>query len=79
MKEEKEVRFNRFKNELIRLQEGEQFCKKCSGKGVVPNKNKIYYSSVFPKLKYLTCSECLGDGKIDWIEKITGKENGKRR
>lgn len=67
-----DVRFNRYKNKLISLREDETFCKKCNGKGIIKNKYK-YRIPPFNKIKYLTCNECLGDGKYDWIEQATGK------
>ena len=66
-----DIRFNKFKNKIISIREGEQFCKKCKGTGVVPNRSK--YQIPFVLSKYLTCSECFGDGKIDWVELVTGK------
>lgn len=45
------------------LEEGECFCNLCKGKGRVLCKDNIY----------ATCMDCKGTGKIDWVEKITGK------
>jgi len=67
------TRFNKYKKRLITLRDGEQFCKKCDGKGIVSNRLTIHDRSTFVAAKYLICSECLGDGKIDWVEKVTGK------
>lgn len=66
-----DVRFNKFKNKLITLRDGEQFCKKCKGMGAVPYKNPKKIS--FLATKFLTCSVCFGDGKLDWVEQATGK------
>ena len=64
--------FNKYKNKLIYLKEGEDFCKKCKGKGMVTIKGKFRF--IFStKYHTLKCNVCLGDGKIDWIEKVTGK------
>jgi DnaJ-class molecular chaperone len=63
--------FNKYKNRFITLEEGEEFCEKCKGKGITVVKLKALNMTLFRKP--LTCSECLGDGKIDWIEKVTGK------
>jgi DnaJ-class molecular chaperone len=61
-------KYNWFKRTLIFLKDGEQFCDKCGGWGVVSrtNPNK--------KVTRLTCSKCLGEGKLDWVEKVTGKK-----
>jgi len=67
-----DLRFNKFKNQFISLRKGEQFCKKCKGRGVVLNEN-TQNRTPFLASKYLTCSICFGDGKLDWIEKATGK------
>ncbi len=67
-----EKRFNTFKNKFIKLSEGEQFCKKCRGRGMVPNKSKEKFFP-FSKRQFLICNICLGDGKIDWVEKVIGK------
>jgi DnaJ-class molecular chaperone len=52
----------------IYIGEGETLCKKCKGRGRVPLKDK---SDVRVTLE---CSECLGEGKIDWVEIITKKK-----
>jgi len=51
----------------VELQEGEQFCPKCNGKGRVKKNN-------LPLSITLECDKCLGSGKLDWIEKATGKK-----
>ena len=63
MLEEDLRRYNSHKKQIIELCEGEEFCPKCFGKGKVPIRDNIV----------LTCNICAGDGKIDWVEKITGK------
>jgi len=65
--------FNKYKNKLVSLGEGEEFCKKCKGKGMVSIKGKFHNPFSSTKYHTLRCSVCLGDGKIDWIEKVTGK------
>ena len=62
--------YNSFLKNYIILQEGEQFCPKCKGKGLVRIKNATSIGAKFS----LKCDKCLGDGKIDWIEKVTGKK-----
>ncbi len=60
------MRYNRHKQKYIVLKEGEYFCKKCNGSGDVPRSNATHR-------KNLICSKCLGEGKLDWIEKAVGK------
>lgn len=67
----KERRFNKYLNSLIIVNEGEQFCKKCRGEGRVPNGPK--FRRPFLRATYLQCDVCLGSGKLDWVEKATGK------
>ena len=69
--------FNEYKNRLITLRKGEEFCKKCKGKGLVSSKGKFHNLPFTKKYHTLICHVCLGDGKIDWIEKITGKPKTK--
>lgn len=64
-------RYNAHLKKIIELSEGEEFCSKCDGKGVVPKEGKIFAcKAILP----LICSKCLGDGKIDWVEKVLGKK-----
>jgi len=52
---------------MVDLKEGEIVCDKCSGTGrteVKRNSINFYASGMCPK--------CLGKGKLDWIENITG-------
>ncbi len=62
------TRYNKYKKQLDDLKDGEEWCPKCKGKGIV----KYPGIARLPR-KGLICSECFGDGKIDWIEKATGK------
>ena len=66
--------YNKYKRKVIVLSEGEEFCKKCRGRGVVYAPGKLKNPSFTTKVYPLRCNECLGDGKIDWIEKVTGKQ-----
>lgn len=53
-----------------RLEEGEVFCDRCNGTGIVDNtKGSGTYN----------CRKCLGTGKLDWIENVVGKSNDKPR
>ena len=47
----------------MNLKEGEMMCDKCDGKRFTLS------DTMFPIL----CSKCNGEGKVDWIENITGK------
>ena len=62
------MRYNSHLKQHIVLQEGEHFCKKCGGAGMVARSNS------FRKEK-LICEKCLGEGKLDWIEKAVGKRS----
>lgn len=61
-------RYNINKKRYIELKEGERFCFKCDGKGCAPKKKEGLRTVM------LKCNECLGDGKIDWIEEVIGKK-----
>jgi DnaJ-class molecular chaperone len=67
-------RYNAHKKNYVVLEEGQEFCRKCGGSGLV-RKNR-YDKRPFPpvpKNHMLVCDNCLGEGKIDWVEKATGK------
>jgi DnaJ-class molecular chaperone len=63
-------RYNSNLKRYIEIREGEEFCPKCDGKGRVPKSQGIgrMLGST------LECNECLGEGKIDWVEKAVGKK-----
>lgn len=63
-------RYNCHLKKIIELSEGENFCLKCDGKGVVPKEGKIFGRK---GIINLVCNKCLGDGKLDWVEKVVGK------
>lgn len=65
-------RYNVNLNKFIELTDSEVFCHKCSGCGrIYKGRNKIFFGS---KTKTtLCCDLCLGDGKLDWVEKVVGK------
>ena len=62
---------NSYYNKIIYINEGEEICPKCKGKGRVPKNGKILSSSATMMLR---CNICSGDGKIDWVEKVVGKK-----
>jgi hypothetical protein len=57
--------YNKYLNIFINVSEGEELCPKCLGKGVVPLRKILKEKRV----RNLTCNECLGKGKLDWVEK----------
>lgn len=63
------TKYNKHKKHLVDLNEGEEWCPKCKGVGVIKLPGITGWFN-----KTLICSECFGDGKIDWIEKATGKK-----
>ncbi len=66
-----DLRYNKFKKIHLKLNEGEEFCKRCDGSGMV--KSAKSYPGLIKKHGLLLCIDCMGDGKIDWVEKATGK------
>jgi excinuclease UvrABC ATPase subunit len=50
----------------VKLEEGEVFCNKCKGEGVIPLDEKRYLNG-----SWYSCSRCRGTGKMDWISNIT--------
>lgn len=62
-----EKQYNLNTRRYVTVQEGEHLCPKCRGKGRVPMKH-----SKIPSM-LLECDKCLGVGKLDWVEKATGK------
>jgi hypothetical protein len=55
----------------MNLEKGEVICDRCFGKGVMritEQRGKSFY----PVKKM--CDKCHGDGKLDWIENIRGKD-----
>lgn len=64
------MRYNSHTRKHIVLKEGEYFCKKCNGSGVVPRSNGYHKRN-----STLVCDKCLGEGKLDWIEKAVGKRS----
>ena len=61
------VNFQRF----IHLRPGQEYCEKCKGRGTVRILKRKMLRNEFTSL---ICSNCLGEGVIDWIEKAMGKK-----
>jgi len=66
-----EERYNKVKKCLIRLNKGEEWCKKCEGSGSIIYKRG---TGMFIDGCSLICNRCKGDGKVDWLEKAIGKK-----
>jgi len=62
---------NTYLKKYITLDEGEEFCPNCKGKGKLPLKFDGKGLSML-----LRCHVCGGEGKLDWIEKVVGKKRG---
>jgi DnaJ-class molecular chaperone len=54
----------------MKIKDYEYICDKCDGLGLVKRK----YEEFEFVTKSTTCPKCLGDGKLDFIENITGKK-----
>jgi len=68
-------KYNKFKKCYTELKEGEEFCKTCHGEGMV--KPKRTYTEDIKKGGLLVCNNCLGHGKLDWVENVIGvKQEG---
>ncbi len=52
----------------MKLEPGEMICPKCNGKSHYQSWGNVANHFKPP------CSKCLGTGKVDWIENITGKK-----
>jgi hypothetical protein len=55
-------------NPNVNLKKGEYLCKPCNGWGRILNEDSLL------RTPFLKCPVCLGDGKLDWIENIVGKQ-----
>ena len=51
------------------LKEGEQRCVRCDGGGIV-----YIFEEAIPSIHDLVCPKCNGEGKINWIEDVFGKQ-----
>ena len=66
----KDKRYNVNRRRHIELREGEKFCPKCDGRGIVPLKKRTILKRSSTMLQ---CNVCLGSGVLDWVEAATGK------
>lgn len=64
-------RYNKHLKRIISLNEGERFCPSCDGSGTVRARWK--HNNYGNSSLLLTCSNCLGQGKLDWVEEAVGK------
>lgn len=64
-------RYNKLRKKFTELKEGEKFCETCHGEGMVRSKRE--YNGITKKGALLVCKDCLGYGKLDWVEKVVGK------
>ena len=53
----------------MKLKEGEVICDECMGSG-----NQAKWDRIPDYRITLKCDKCHGEGKLDWIENITGKK-----
>ena len=54
------------------LRKGEMLCPSCNGKGYLGI--SLTRSKSIGRAKPKPCDKCKGNGKIDWVENITGKK-----
>jgi len=56
------------------MKKGVYKCKKCNGTGTIPySYNYIMYEKNYTMDSSIECPKCKGDGHLDWIENIVGK------
>ena len=65
-------KYNKLKKAFTEIGEGEKFCDLCHGEGMV--KSKRSYTGDVKKGSLLVCKNCLGHGKLDWVECAVGKK-----
>ena len=53
----------------VKLNPGDVICYRCNGTGEIIN------SKHYKSLMDIQCYVCYGEGKLDWIENIVGKES----
>jgi hypothetical protein len=57
-------------NSNVILNDGDQLCFQCNGKRVVHA-----YNTHSRKTVEVLCGACLGKGKLDWLEMVTGAKD----
>jgi hypothetical protein len=62
---------------MIELKEGEYICKKCKGKKFIYKTYKFHMNNepIQTGGRKVSCKECNGTGKIDWVQNIVGKRD----
>lgn len=61
----------------MELKKGEVICSECNGQKDIENPHEIPKEKRKPYKVYITrivCPKCKGEGKLDWIENLIGKE-----
>jgi len=64
------MRYNKYLKKYIILDDGQSYCNKCNGSGIVSTKRLDHNTTK------LICYKCHGTGVLDWVEKVTGKSDG---
>lgn len=60
--------YNKALQKYVVINEGEELCPECNGKGQIPCIN--HETKTIKNI--LRCHNCQGKGKLDWIEKVVG-------
>ena len=58
---------------MIELNDGDVICPKCKGSGK-PEFNGIKKGELFLTKPFPECEHCNGEGKLDWVEAVVGKQ-----
>jgi len=61
---------------LAKLGPGESHCPDCGGSGIFKIDDQRDHNKI-GIVDHILCDKCLGTGKLDWVEKIVGKEEKK--
>lgn len=60
---------------MIKLEKGGMICPECNGTGISEYVQEINIQNYQTITGKTFCKKCLGNGKLDWIENLVGKEN----
>jgi len=69
------MKYNKHLKKYVTPDDGQDYCIKCEGEGTIQRKRNQW---VYRPKENLICDRCFGTGVLDWIEKITGKEDRRR-